>query len=221
MAGNFTDRESGFVLSHLPGEIPVFPLPETVLFPHIDLPLYIFEPRYRKMLADCYRTNKLMAISLLKEGWEDSREPMPSCDVVGVGYIRVLIENEDGTSYIILKGVCRARIQRYVKLEPYRIAKLKVMPDRIENKDELQHLASRLRQLLLRKLRFQSETPQFKYELPAEYDDPLNLSYLATYMLNSDKKIKQDLFETTNSNCRIRHLIDLLEEEFYPPGSFN
>lgn len=207
--------------SHLPGEIPVFPLPETLLFPHIDLPLYIFEPRYRRMLADCYKGDKLMAISLLKAGWEKTREPMPSCDVVGVGYVRVLIENEDGTSYIILKGLCRAKIVEYIQMEPYRIAKLVPMPDRIENKEELERLGLRLRQLMIRKLKFKSETPQKRCEIPAEYNDPLNLSYLAAYMLDTDKKIKQDLFETTNSNCRIKHLIDLLEEEFYPPGSRN
>jgi len=172
-------HENRFVLSHLPDEVPVFPLPETVLFPHIDLPLYIFEPRYRKMLKDCYHGSKLMAVSLLKEGWEKAEEPVPACDVVGVGYIRVLVENGDGTSHIVLKGLCRARILNYVQMEPYRIAKIRLLSDQIDDEAELGQLASRLRQLLLLKLRFNSETPHKPYKLPPEYNDPLSLSFLA------------------------------------------
>ena len=72
----------------LPRRVPVFPLPNVILFPQVELPLYIFEPRYRQMLADTVRGNKFMAVSLLKKGWEKKKEPYPSHEIVGVGYVK-------------------------------------------------------------------------------------------------------------------------------------
>src|SRR5262245_53587958 len=57
-------------LEHFSGRIPLFPLPNLVLFPHILQPLHIFEPRYRKMVADALTSERLLALALLKPGWE-------------------------------------------------------------------------------------------------------------------------------------------------------
>ena len=108
----------------IPREVAVMTLPNATLFPQALLPLYIFEPRYRKMLKDCAAGSKFLAVSLLKQGWEKKCEPVPSHAIVGVGYIRAVFENPDGTSHILLKGVGRAQIVRYLQRHPYRIAKI-------------------------------------------------------------------------------------------------
>src|SRR3989338_7311338 len=109
----------------LPLEVPIFPLPNAILFPRVELPLYIFEARYRKMLADALAGNKLIGIALLKKGWEKKGEPYPSYDMVGVGYLKAVIQNADGTSHVLLKGIERARIVKYLQMEPYRIARVR------------------------------------------------------------------------------------------------
>ena len=78
--------------AEIPERVPIFPLPNVILFPGLDFPLYIFEPRYRMMLKDCSQGNKFMAISLLRKGWEGKKEPLPSHDIVGVGYVRAIFE---------------------------------------------------------------------------------------------------------------------------------
>ena len=205
----------------LPAKVPVFPLPSVLLFPKAELPLYIFEPRYRKMLADTLAGSKCMAISLLKKGWEEKDEPHPSHNIVGVGFIKAVVENPDGTSHILLKGVERARVLRYVQMEPYRIARIRLIPDRIHNQKELKALSVRLRELFLQKLRLMSENPKEKITLPRELGEPVTLSHLVSFALGIDPYLKQDILETTNANCRVKHLISLLEEEIYPPGTQN
>ena len=205
----------------IPDKVPVFPLPNVLLFPEIELPLYVFEPRYRQMLADCAEGNKFMAVSLLRRGWEKKKEPIPSHDVVGVGYIRAIFENPDGTSHILLKGIGRAKIVRYTQWRPYRIAKIKLLPDKIENREELVRLATRLKKLLMQKIRFSSETPHGRLHLPLELRNPITLSHIASFFAEASPYLKQDLLETTNCNCRMRHLIDLLEDEICPPGTNN
>jgi Lon protease-like protein len=221
-----TRAQSGNLLNarpiQIPEKVPVFPLPNSILFPGVDLPLYIFEPRYRKMIADCLQGQKFMAISLLKKGWEENKkEPVPSHAIVGVGYVRAMFENPDGTSHILLKGVGRAEIMRYTQHAPYRIAKVRAIPDEIEEGQELNRLASRLKRLLIQKFRLASEHPHENLKFPREFEDPISLSHLAAFFSEVSPYLKQDLLETTNCNFRIKYLIDILEEEIHPNGARN
>ena len=54
----------------LPCELPIFPLPNVVLFPAALLPLHIFEPRYRAMVADALEGDRQIGMVMLRPGWE-------------------------------------------------------------------------------------------------------------------------------------------------------
>ena len=62
-------------LKDFSGLAPIFPLPNVVLFPNALLPLHIFEPRYRQMTADALEGERLIAMALLRPGWESSSPP--------------------------------------------------------------------------------------------------------------------------------------------------
>ena len=105
----------------LPRETAVMTLPNVTLFPQSLLPLYIFEPRYRQMLADALNTSRLFAVAMQKPN--HSREvPLP---VAGLGLVRVAVGHKDGTSHLILQGVARVELQQAVKYKPFRIHKIK------------------------------------------------------------------------------------------------
>ena len=61
----------------LPPTIPIFPLPNVVLFPNVFLPLHIFEPRYRAMVADALKGDRMIGMVLLRPGWEGDYEGRP------------------------------------------------------------------------------------------------------------------------------------------------
>ena len=85
-------------------------LPNATLFPQALLPLYIFEPRYRQMLADALHTNRMFSVAMQRPG--DSREiPSP---VAGLGLIRVSVGHRDGTSHLILQGIARVELEVHV-----------------------------------------------------------------------------------------------------------
>ncbi len=205
----------------IPEKVSIFPLPNVILFPGIDLPLYIFEPRYRKMLKDCSEGSKFIAISMMRRGWEDKKEPVPSHDIVGVGYVRAIFENPDGTSHILLKGICRAQVTRYTQFEPYRIAKVREIPDEAEEDEEIHKLATHLRRLLSQKLRYGSENPQEQVMLPREFENPVTLSHIACFLSEVNSYRKQGLFETTSCAARLRDLIEVFQAELHPLGSKN
>src|SRR5512136_1898883 len=98
----------------IPREVPVMTLRNATLFPQALLPLYIFEPRYRQMLADALRADRVFSIAMQKPG--RSRET--PCAVAGVGLIRASVDHQDGTSHLILQGLTRVRLMDPVQYKP-------------------------------------------------------------------------------------------------------
>jgi Lon protease-like protein len=67
----------------LPPIIPIFPLPNVVLFPSVFLPLHIFEPRYRAMVRDALGGDRIIGMALLRPGWDAHYEGSPAVYEVG------------------------------------------------------------------------------------------------------------------------------------------
>lgn len=106
--------------------IPLFPLPNCVLLPHATIPLHIFESRYRELLRDALASNGLIAMSVFSgEQWKSDYQGAPPLRAaVCVGYVIRHEKIADGRSNLLLQGVCRARIDKEVESEPYRLALL-------------------------------------------------------------------------------------------------
>ena len=76
----------------LPPTIPLFPLPNVVLFPSVFLPLHIFEPRYREMVGDALTGDRIIGMVLLRPGWEADYEGRPPIYPVGCAGLITLSE---------------------------------------------------------------------------------------------------------------------------------
>ena len=105
----------------LPDQVPVMTLPSATLFPQALLPLYIFEPRYRKMLADSLQSHRMFSVAMQ----DPSRSRERPCTIAGLGLIRVSVDHADGTSHLILQGLTRVQLVETVQTRPYRIESIK------------------------------------------------------------------------------------------------
>src|SRR3954464_9067572 len=91
--------------------LPLFPLPNVVLFPNVFLPLHIFEPRYREMVADALAGDRMLGMVLLRPGWEHTYEGRPAVYPIGCsGVITHFEKLPDGRYNIVLRGLDRFRI---------------------------------------------------------------------------------------------------------------
>lgn len=99
----------------LPEQVGVMVLPQTVFFPHHLLPLHIFEPRYRKMLAKALEGSRMFAVAL-------EQPDQPTARVGGLGLIRSCVTQPDGTSNLVLQGLARVRLDHLLQIRPYVIA---------------------------------------------------------------------------------------------------
>ena len=94
------------------------------LFPHALLPLHVFEPRYRVMLAHALAGERMFAVATLRPGVAEARRPADIFPVAGVGLVRACVGNPDGTSNLILQGVARVRFTEFLQEKPFRIARI-------------------------------------------------------------------------------------------------
>lgn len=114
----------------LPDRIPLFPLPNVVLFPGMPLPLHVFEARYREMVAAAMAADRIVGMVLLRPGYEADYEGRPPLFETGcAGVIERFEPLEDGRSNILLRGLSRFTIGAEHPGTPYRVASVTALPE--------------------------------------------------------------------------------------------
>src|SRR6476661_3094275 len=110
--------------------LPLFPLPTVVLFPNVFLPLHIFEPRYREMVADALAGDRIIGIVLLRPGWEPEYEGRPAVYRIGCAGVVTNAERlPDGRYNIVLQGLEKFRVIDEDDSRSYRIAQVEGIPE--------------------------------------------------------------------------------------------
>jgi Lon protease-like protein len=196
----------------LPSSLPIFPLPNVVLFPNVFLPLHIFEPRYRQMVTDALAGERMIGMVLLQPGYEAAYEGAPPVYEVGCAGLITHVERlSDGRFNIVLRGLERFRI---VGEDPptstvlYRRALVAPLseinpPDRRERlKDARQRLEALLAPLFSGTLAARG--------LPQQMPDDELINALAQY-LELEPIEKQALLERDGALQRCQSLVELLE----------
>jgi Lon protease-like protein len=193
----------------LPPTIPVFPLPNVVLFPTVSLPLHIFEPRYREMVADALEGDRIIGMALLCPGWEGSYDGRPPIYPLGcAGLITHAERLSDGRYNIVLRGLEKFRVVREHEHRSYRTADVDPIMETLSDSDrDLVRLErGRLEALLVP----QPAGRGVDRKMPTAMSDEDLVNALAQY-LELEIVEKQALLERDGLVARCRSLIDLLE----------
>jgi Lon protease-like protein len=193
----------------LPPAIPLFPLPNVVLFPNVHLPLHIFEPRYREMVADALDGDRIIGMVLLRPGWEGSYEGCPPVYPVGcAGLVTHAERTTDGRYNIVLRGLEKFRVTSESEHRSYRLAEVETItePDIQRDRDAIRAERRRLEALLVP----QPEGRGVDSKMPPSMPDEDLVNALAQY-LELEVVEKQALLERDGLLARCRSLIELLE----------
>jgi Lon protease-like protein len=191
----------------LPAEIPLFPLPETTLFPGASRPLLIFEPRYRAMIADALKGDRIIGMVRLRPGFEADYEGRPPIYAVGcAGRIEEYEQLPDGRYVILLHGLTPFRVLSEDQRKPYRLGRVEAVPDRLAAEEglALSSLRNRLASLLVTVLPFGVEPPD-----PSLEDDEFVNVVAQNLPMSEDER--QTLLERSSLVARARALVDRLD----------
>lgn len=193
-------------------------LPNATLFPRALLPIYIFEPRYRRMLEESLHSHRMLVIAMRKAG--SSRE-VP-CTVAGLGMIRVCVQNADGTSHLILEGVSRVELIETVRHRPFRVSRVRAIQTPARDSVAIDALMAKVRDLVSERIRQElptmknvSKTVSIKEVIASleRLNDPDRVADLVTWSLLRGAAERQTILETIEIEERLRHLIHFLMAE--------
>jgi len=193
----------------LPPTLPLFPLPNVVLFPNVFLPLHIFEMRYREMVAEALEGDRLIGMVLLQPGWERDYNGRPP--VFSIGCAGLISHHErlpDGRYNVVLRGLQKFRIEEEDNSRSYRTARVEAVrePPPESERDEVRAARRRLETLLVPQPRGRGHDPK----VPPTMSDEDLVNALAQYM-ELEPLEKQALLERNGLLERCRSLIELLE----------
>ncbi len=194
----------------IPERIPVFALPNVVFFPKTYLPLHIFEPRYRKMVADAALSQQCIGMALLKDGWETDYYGHPPIYPIGcIGRLVSVQPLADGRSNILLQGLERFEIAREWFEQDYREATVRVKPQATESSLD-PSVRQRLFSALKEYFRTHEDAPTWQEFFREDVSDEILVNTLSTY-LECTPLEKQFLLEADSMHQQARRLNDLLQ----------
>jgi Lon protease-like protein len=194
--------------------LPIFPLPNVVLFPNVFLPLHIFEPRYRQMIADALESDRMIGMVLLRPGWQRDYEGRPPVYPIGCsGVITHVDRLPDGRYNIVLRGVERFRIVEEDDRRSYRRAHIDPLPEstcRGEDVAAIRSQRAKLDALLAPAIERRLADIAGEARIPEAMPDEDLVNALAQY-LELEPLEKQALLEQRSLRSRAESLVELLE----------
>jgi Lon protease-like protein len=191
----------------LPPIIPLFPLPNVVLFPGVFLPLHIFEERYRALTRDALAGDRLIGMALLRPGFEGDYEGRPPIYPVGcAGVISHSDRLPDGRFNIVLHGVAKFRVVEELGDGAYRRARVEALTETTDAraKREIRDMRARIEGLLVSALKATD------VQIPGSLSDEDLVHALCQY-LQFEPAERQALLECDGAADRARALIEFLE----------
>jgi Lon protease-like protein len=209
----------------IPDKAPVMTLPNVTLFPQALLPISIFEPRYRRMLADVLAADRMFIVAMQRPSC--SRE-IPST-IAGLGLVRVCVENPDGTSHLILQGVSRVALTTADRYKPYRINCIEALHAPARDSVTIDALMAKVRDLVTERIEMGLPSPfpsAPKVKVKSKETAALSVKDIIGYLdkLNDPDQVadlvscallpgaleRQVILETVDVEPRLKHLIHFL-----------
>lgn len=190
----------------LPAEIPIFPLEAALLFPGVERPLHIFEARYRAMVADALKGDRIIGMTTLKPGYEADYAGRP--DIYEIGCAGVITDVEElpgGRFNIVLRGLIKFRVTSEDQSRPYRLARVDALPEPLDDNERaaLHKQRLRLEELI---------TAGGDSKVPPDTSDEDLINMVAQY-LPLERAERQALLELKGALLRARTLIELIESK--------
>lgn len=194
--------------------IPLFPLPNAVLFPNTTIQLHVFEQRYRSMTRDVLDEDLPIAVGLIVGSGRATSFGQPEVyPVCGIGRVTDYEKLDDGGYNIYLRGTSRASIVDELEVEtPYRQARVERLDDSIRHEEQAAHLVKTIQNCMFN---VQAESEDVTRALTnsfRELDDPGAIADVIGAIVFTDTRQRQEMLAQTDVIRRLEGIRDRLAE---------
>ncbi len=197
-----------------PGELPLLPLRNTVLFPGVVIPITVGRDKSIKAVNDAYKSDKLIGVVAQKDSTVEEPTVSDLEDIGTVAKIVKLIKMPDGGTTIIIQGRKRFKIEEITTEDPYFKATIKVLDEEsIKGDPDFDALVGSIKDLAGQIISLSPNLPSEAGIILKNIENPSFLIHFVSSNLNSDIKQKQKLLDISNIKARAELLMNLMHTE--------
>ena len=197
----------------IPPVLPILPLKNTVVFPQIPIPLVVGRPASVRLIDDAMVRNRLVGLVAQKNA--ETEEPKEE-DLYRVGcaaIIQRLLKFPDGTLRVLVSGLKRIRVTRFVRMDPYPVAEIETIQETAETSVEMEALSKNLLNQIARMLSLMPiDSDEISVAL-LNVESPARLADMGAALLVRDTALKQEFLETLVVKDRLRRLTQHINRE--------
>ena len=204
----------------IPTSLPAMTLRGVVLFPSAMMPLRIFEERYRQMLDDVLAQDRMFAIAREREDVlaEEVDQELPY-KIATVGLVRISKKHDDGTSFVLLQGLHRVRINSISQEEPYRILDIEPLVTVVEQ--TVPEVRTHILKSLESNIKLGGLASEEILDMLTPLEDPCSFVDLAAHHICRDTDDKQGMLEQASLHRRAQLLLGIINAENEKLSFFN
>lgn len=185
--------------------VGVMVLPGMILLPGAMLPLYIFEPRYREMLEEALKSERVIALA-------HEAAPMSGRGIGSAGLIRACVANTDGTSHLILQGIGRVRFVEWFTDRDFYRARIEPLPATEFDHLVAERLRGEIRELCLGLDKQKAESFHKIEQHLNGVNDVSEFCDLAAAAMVTEPSLRQRLLEDSDVTSRLTILLGYLRQ---------
>ena len=208
-----TARPRGGAPRALPAVLPILPLKNTVVFPHLPTPLVVGRPSSVKLIDDIMLKDRMLGLVLQKDAGKDDPKESDLRAVGTASIIQRMLKFPDGTIRVLVTGVERIRLGRFVQTEPYAVAEVALLAEEAEQSVEVEALVTNLQSQIRKMLSLMPIASEEIGVALLNIAGPGRLADMAVALLIRDPKDKQDYLETASVRERLVKLTRQISRE--------
>ncbi len=205
-------RQSNKTLE-IPGVLPILPLRNMVGYPLSVIPLLVGIPRSVKLIEDALSGDKLVGLVGMPDSSVENPQPGQTYEIGTVARVDRVLKTSDNTLQVLVHGIERFRIIRWLEAEPYMRAEVESMPDQVEKGVELDALHRSLGELAKEVVKLSPNLPDEITAFLDQITDPLNLVYVVAGNAGLEVQEAQEVLEAATASEKMRRLIRHLTRE--------
>ncbi len=197
----------------IPGQLPILPLSDVVVFPHMVAPLLVTNPQSIRLIDDVVAGDRLVGVTL-QNNPDDENPRREQLKAVGcIARVVRMLKFPDESVRVLIQGLKRMRLGDTVREKPYLVAQVAPLDDAVESGLELAALVRNATTLFREIIKISSSVPDELRVTVLNTEDPSKLSDAIASSLNLSLEERQSLLETTDVRLRLRKLGALLNRE--------
>jgi ATP-dependent Lon protease len=193
--------------------LPVLPLRDIVVFPHMIVPLFVGREKSVKALENVMQEDKQVILLTQKSPNEDDPEPSDLYEIGTLGTILQMLKLPDGTVKVLVEGGERVSVKKYTKNDSFMEAHMEVLPDKTVMDEEIEALARAAASQFESYVKLNKKVPPEVITSINQIDEPDKLSDTISAHLALKIEEKQELLALANTRDRLERIFGFMEGE--------